>query len=60
MDLADLVDPAHTALCVVECQNGVIGPESSVPAVAAAVADADLLARLGTPVSYTHLRAHET
>ena len=48
MDLADLVDPAHTALCVVECQNGVVGPASSIPAVAAAVADADLLARLGT------------
>ena len=48
MDLADLVDPAHTALCVVECQNGVVGPASSIPAVAAAVADADLLARPAT------------
>ena len=47
-DLADLVDPAHTALCVVECQNGVVGSASSVPAVAAAVADANLLSRLGT------------
>ena len=37
-DIAILADPAHTALCVVECQNGVIGPESSVPALAEAAA----------------------
>jgi nicotinamidase-related amidase len=34
-------------LCIVECQNGVVGPESSMPAVAEAVADAGLLPRLG-------------
>ena len=38
MDLQDLVDPAHTALCVVECQNGVVGEASNMPAVADAVA----------------------
>jgi nicotinamidase-related amidase len=34
-------------LCIVECQNGVVGPESSMPAVADAVAAAGLLPRLG-------------
>ena len=47
MDLQELVAPDHTALCIVECQNGVVGPESSMPAVAEAVADAALLPRLG-------------
>ena len=47
MDLQELVAPDHTALCIVECQNGVVGPESSMPAVAGAVADAGLLPRLG-------------
>ena len=47
MDLQELVAPDHTALCIVECQNGVVGPESSMPAVADAVAAAGLLPRLG-------------
>jgi len=47
MDLRDLVDPGHTALCVVECQNGVVGPDSSMPVLAEAVAAAGLLERLG-------------
>ena len=47
MDLQELVAPGHTALCIVECQNGVVGPESSMPAVADAVAAAGLLPRLG-------------
>ena len=34
--LADLVAPAHTALVIVECQQGVIGELSNVPAVAEA------------------------
>ena len=38
MDLRDLVDPGHTALCVVECQNGVVGPDSSMRVLAEAVA----------------------
>jgi nicotinamidase-related amidase len=46
MDLRDLVDPTHTALCVVECQNGVVGEASNLPAVADAVAVAGLLPRL--------------
>ena len=34
--LEDLVDPIHTALLLVECQNGVIGEKSSFPALAEA------------------------
>lgn len=34
VELADLVDPARTALCLQECQNGVIGRESNLPALA--------------------------
>ena len=36
VELHELVDPAHTVLCVVECQNGVIGAESALPALAEA------------------------
>ena len=36
IDLASLVDPAHTALLTQECQNGVIGDESALPQRAAA------------------------
>ena len=39
VELRELVDPAHTVLCVVECQNGVIGAESALPALAEAAAD---------------------
>ena len=38
MDLEDLVDPSHTVLLLVECQNGVIGPDSSLQALAEAAA----------------------
>jgi nicotinamidase-related amidase len=34
LDLAALVDPAHTALVTQECQNGVIGDESTLPVLA--------------------------
>lgn len=36
VDLASLVDPAHTALVTQECQNGVIGDRSLLPALAEA------------------------
>ncbi len=39
VELPDLVDPAHTVLCVVECQNGVIGAGSALPALAEAATD---------------------
>lgn len=35
LDLAQLVHPAHTALVTQECQNGVIGERSVLPALAA-------------------------
>lgn len=35
IDLAALVDPAHTVLVTQECQNGVIGPEAALPQLAA-------------------------
>ena len=38
MEFEDLVDPSHTVLLLVECQNGLIGPESSLPALAEAAA----------------------
>ena len=36
MDFEDLVDPPHTVLLLVECQNGVIGPDPGLPALAEA------------------------
>jgi nicotinamidase-related amidase len=36
IDLAELVDPAHTALVVNECQRGVIGDQSLLPELARA------------------------
>lgn len=36
VDLASLLDPAHTALVTQECQNGVIGERSALPQLAAA------------------------
>jgi nicotinamidase-related amidase len=36
LDLASLVDPAHTALLTQECQRGVMGDLSQLPALAAA------------------------
>jgi nicotinamidase-related amidase len=36
LDLATLVDPAHTVLVTQECQNGVIGPAPALPQLAEA------------------------
>lgn len=38
IDLASLLDPAHTALVTQECQNGVIGERSALPQLAEAAA----------------------
>lgn len=35
LDLATLVDPAHTVVVTQECQNGVIGPDAALPQLAA-------------------------
>ena len=45
LEIKDLVDPDHTALLLVECQNGVIGENSSFPALAEA--SKNMLANLG-------------
>ena len=45
LEIKDLVDPDHTALLLVECQNGVIGENSSFPALAEA--SKNILANLG-------------
>lgn len=34
IDLSELVDPAHTALITMECQNGVIGQQAALPMLA--------------------------
>jgi biuret amidohydrolase len=39
LDLAELLDPAHSALVTSECQNGVIGAASVLPELAAAAAE---------------------
>jgi biuret amidohydrolase len=38
LDIASLLDPAHTAVVTSECQNGVIGAESVLPELAASAA----------------------
>ena len=35
VDLSDLLDPLHTAIVTSECQNGVLGPQSQLPELAA-------------------------
>ena len=40
LDLAALVDPAHTALVTQECQRGVVGDASALPNLAAAAREA--------------------
>ena len=54
LDLAPLVDPAHTAIVTSEVQNGVVGERSALPALAEAAAEEMLpnLARL-LPVART-------
>ena len=44
LDLVSLVAPEHTALVLQEVQNGVVGAESVLPALAAAAAEVDLVA----------------
>jgi nicotinamidase-related amidase len=54
LDLAALLDPAHTAIVTSEVQNGVVGERSALPALADAAAEEMLpnLARL-LPVART-------
>jgi biuret amidohydrolase len=43
LDLAELVDPSHTALVLQEVQNGVVGTPSALPALAEAAAAVNLI-----------------
>jgi len=43
-ELRELVDPSHTALVLQEVQNGVVGPQSALPALAESAAAVDLIA----------------
>jgi biuret amidohydrolase len=51
LDLAALVDPKHTALVTQECQQGVIGEKSSLPALAAGVARLDMIGHVAQLVA---------
>jgi len=51
LDLAALVDPKHTALVTQECQQGVIGEKSALPALAAGVARVDMIRHVAELVS---------
>jgi nicotinamidase-related amidase len=46
LELAALVDPAHTALVTQECQKGVIGSSSPLPELAEAAARVDMVAHI--------------
>src|SRR5262245_32601619 len=46
VDLAELLAPAHTVLLTQECQNGVIGTPSSLPALAEAARASGMIANV--------------
>jgi nicotinamidase-related amidase len=47
VDLASLLDPAHTVLLTQECQNGVVGARSALPALAEAARSQGVLTAIG-------------
>ncbi|UGY94818.1 isochorismatase family protein [Streptomyces gobiensis] len=52
--LAQLLDPATTALLTVECQRGVVGTDSALPELADAVRASGALARVAQLVDAAH------
>ncbi len=63
VDLAELLDPTHTALVLQECQNGIIGTSSALPALASSPTLVPNLARLASAaraagVRVIHCTAH--
>ncbi|WP_435240824.1 cysteine hydrolase [Streptomyces cucumeris] len=46
--------PAHCALLTVECQRGVVGPDSALPELAAAARESGALGRVARLVSAAH------
>ncbi|MFF4740895.1 cysteine hydrolase [Streptomyces sp. NPDC001262] len=53
-DLRDLQDPAATVLLTVECQRGVVGPESALPELAAAARASGALTNIAKLVAGAH------
>ena len=51
LDLATLVDPAHTALVTQEIQRGVVGEESALPDLAAGVARVGMIGNVAALVA---------
>ncbi|WP_432585726.1 cysteine hydrolase [Streptomyces sp. HD1123-B1] len=51
---AGLLRPAHCALLTVECQRGVVGPDSALPELAAAARESGALGRVARLVSAAH------
>lgn len=53
-DLRDLQDPAATVLLTVECQRGVVGPESALPELAAVTRASGALTNIAKLVAGAH------
>ncbi|MFE9642582.1 isochorismatase family protein [Streptomyces sp. NPDC006365] len=53
-ELRELLDPATTVLLTVECQNGVVGPESALPELAEEARASGVLARIAQLVTGAH------
>ncbi|MFJ6147129.1 cysteine hydrolase [Streptomyces anulatus] len=54
--LTELLDPATTVLLTVECQQGVVGPDSALPELAAAARSSGALANIARLVAAAHER----
>ncbi|WP_435597145.1 cysteine hydrolase [Streptomyces anulatus] len=54
--LTELLDPAATVLLTVECQQGVVGPDSALPELAAAARSSGALANVARLVAAAHER----
>jgi len=54
--LSELLDPATTVLLTVECQQGVVGPESALPELARAARSSGALANVARLVAAAHVR----
>ncbi|SPF04621.1 Isochorismatase family protein YecD [Streptomyces sp. MA5143a] len=53
-ELGELLDPATTALLTVECQQGVVGPDSALPELAEAARSSGALANVARLVAAAH------
>ncbi|MFG2133346.1 cysteine hydrolase [Streptomyces sp. NPDC048751] len=52
--LGELLDPATTALLTVECQQGLVGPDSALPELAQEARDSGALANVARLVAAAH------